>query len=119
MTLTHELDRATWSTYFDAVSERMFNLPASIELTGAGTPRRVAASRVALQALTYDAREDVFEAAVARGGSPVRSVLRRMITHPERIIIDGPPDMPPTRITVDADGVRTVIRVGWHADFAG
>jgi hypothetical protein len=120
MPLIRELDREGWSEYLDAVSRELLNTPASIEIVpDAGFPA-VEAAHQALQTLTYDQRNDVFEVAVARGGPRLPSVLRHLVDHPIRIAVDSVSLLAPLTIAVDGhDGVRTVIRIERQAEFAG
>jgi hypothetical protein len=67
---------------------------------------------LALQAMTYDHRDDVFEVAGARGGARLPSVLRHMVNHPARIEVDSHTLLPPMTIAVDGqDGGRIVITI--------
>lgn len=112
MEATRELAHETWSEYFDAASKELLNAQVSIKIVGAAGPPRVQAEHLALQALVYDRRDDVFEVAVARGGPHVPSVLRHMVDHPERVAVDTDTMLAPMTIAVDGrDGLRTVIRV--------
>jgi Family of unknown function (DUF5335) len=75
------------------------------------------AEHLALQALTYDWRDDVFEVAVARGGPRLPAVLRHVVDHPERVVVDSQTVIAPITIAVDArDGVRTVIKIEDEAE---
>jgi hypothetical protein len=120
MDATHELAHDRWSGYFDELSAELFNAEVSIEIIGGPGPAEVEASGLALQALAYDYRDDVFEVAGARGAAHVPSVVRHLVDHPERIAVDGAPAMAPTTITIDGgDGVRTVVRIKRAAEFGG
>lgn len=111
--------REHWSDYLDAMSGELLNELVSIEIDAATAPL-VEADRLALQTLTYDRRNDVFEVAAARGAPHIPSVLRHLVDHPTRIAVDGPTSLPPTKIVVDAaDGVRTVITIGRMPAFTG
>jgi hypothetical protein len=117
---TRELTRSSWGSYFDSFSDRMLNLPVTIELVSGSSAPQVEARHLALQALIYDRRTDVFEVAAARGAVPVRSVLRHMISNPTRITVDSPPGLAPMTIAIeDRDGVRTIVRLRFFADFSG
>jgi hypothetical protein len=75
---------------------------------------------MALQAVGYDRRDDVFEVAAARGGPHLPSVLRHMVDHPERIVVDSWTLLAPMTISVDGrDGVRTVIKIADQPEFGG
>jgi len=75
---------------------------------------------MALQLLTYDRRDDVFEVAAAQGGPHLPRVLRHMVDRPTRIEVDSPTSLAPTTIVVTAwDGVRTVVKVLQEGAFAG
>ncbi len=117
---SHELLPETWSEYFDAASKELLNAPVSIEIVAAPAPPMVEARHLALQALAYDRRDDVFEVAVARGGPRLPSVLRHMVDHPARVEVDNRTMLAPMTIAVEGrDGVLTVIRIEREPDFSG
>lgn len=117
---TRELAHETWSEYFDAVSKELLNAPVSIEITAESGPTMIEAERLALQALAYDRRDDVFEVTVARGGPHLPSVIRHLVDHPARIEVDSQTMLAPMTIAVDAqDGIRTVITVEREPEFTG
>jgi hypothetical protein len=117
---TREVAREAWSEYLDAVSLELLNAPVSIEVIAAPGPPVVEAERLALQALAYDRRDDVFEVAAARGGPHPPSVLRHMVDHPARIEVDSDTMLAPMTIAVEGrDGVRTVISIERDAEFTG
>ena len=120
MQATRELARETWSKYFDHVSDDLLNRVISIEIVDAGRPPAVEASRMALQLLTYDRRDDVFEVAAAQGGPRLPQVLRHMVDRPTQIEVDSWTSLAPTTIVVTGgDGVRTVVKVLQEGAFAG
>ncbi len=121
-----ELAPEAWSEYLDALSVEMLNAQVSIEIIPRPGKSMIEAGRLALQALTYDHRDDVFEVAAARGGvggaggtgSP--STLRHLVDHPARIEVDSPVLLAPMTIAVDgSDGVRTVIRIAREPEYSG
>jgi Family of unknown function (DUF5335) len=117
---TRDLVRESWSAYLETISEALLNETVSIEVIESPTPPLVEASRLALQVLTYDRRNDVFEIAAARGGPHLPSVLRHWVEHPTRIAVDSPTTLAPSTIVVEnAGGGRTVIRIGRAAAFSG
>jgi hypothetical protein len=117
---TRELAPETWAEYLNSVTEDLRNQPISIEIVDPEAPPAFEAKRLALQMLTYDRRDDVFEVAAAQGGPRLPSVLRHLVDHPTRIGVDSPASLAPTQIVVDArDGVRTVIRIHGEGAFAG
>jgi hypothetical protein len=61
----------------------------SIEVIVSPGPPEVEASPLALQALVYDRRDDLFEIAAARGGPHLPSVLRHLVDHPARIAVNS------------------------------
>ena len=65
---TRELASETWAEYFDALSRELLHAPTTIEVIEPSGPANVEARHLALHALTYDRRDDVFEVAVDRGG---------------------------------------------------
>jgi Family of unknown function (DUF5335) len=120
MQATRELVPESWSQYFDAISEDLLNDWVSIEIIDSPTPPMFETHRLALQVLTYDRRNDVFEVAAAEGGPYVPSVLRHFVDHPMRIAVDSWTSLAPKTIVVDGrDGVRTVIRIDREPAFTG
>ena len=115
-----ELAKEAWSEYFDAVSRELLHSDVSIEVIATPDEPMVEARHLALQALAYDRRDDVFEVTAARGGPHLPSTLRRMVDHPERIVVDSWTLLAPMTISVDSrDGVRTVVRIGSSPAFSG
>lgn len=120
MEATRELARETWSEFFDALSKELLNAPVSIEVIATPGSPVVEAKRMALHALAYDRRDDVFEVAVARGGPHLPSLLRHMIDRPARIKVDSQTMLAPVTIAVDGpDDVRTVITIESEPEFSG
>ena len=116
---TRELAHETWAEYFDALSRELLNAPVSIEIERTGQKPAIEAERLALQLLTYDRRDDVFEVSAARGGPHLPSVVRHLVDHPRRIAVDSHTMLAPMTIAVDGvDGARTVIRVGRDAEIS-
>jgi hypothetical protein len=97
-----ELAQETWSEYFDALSKELTNAPVSIEIAQAIGPPMREAERMALQTLTYDRRDDVFEVAVACGGPHLPGVLRHLVDHPQRVAVDSQAMLAPMTISVAA-----------------
>lgn len=111
-TATRELPSETWAEYFDALSRELLHAPTSIEVVDPSGPASLEATHLALEALTYDRRDDVFEVAVARRGRHLPSVLRHLVDHPARVAVDNHTMLTPMTIAVDGpDGVRTMIRI--------
>jgi hypothetical protein len=109
---THELAHETWAEYFDATSRELLNAPVSIEQEASRWPQQEEVRRLALQLLTYDRSNDVFEIAATRSGPDVPGVVRHTVEHPRRVIVDSSTLLPPMTIAVDnRDGVRTVVRI--------
>ena len=77
-----ELAQEAWDEYFDSLSKELLNAPVTIEVTSPSRAHGVEARRLALQALSYDRRSDVFEVAAARGGPRLPSSLRHLVDHP-------------------------------------
>jgi hypothetical protein len=116
---TRELAQEAWAEYLDAVSRELLNASVSIEIVPRSTPPMPQATQLALQAVAYDQRDDVFEVAAARGGPRLPSVLRHMVDHPKRILVDSSTLLAPMTIAVDgSDGVRTVIRIADEPEFS-
>jgi len=119
-TTTRELASETWAEYFDALGRELLHAPTSIEVIEPSGPAIVEARHLALHALTYDRRDDVFEVAVAQGGPHLPSVLRHMVDHPARVAVDNHTMLAPMTIAVDGpDGVRTMIRIEHDPDVGG
>jgi hypothetical protein len=119
-TTTRELASETWAEYFDALSRELLHAPTSIEVVDASGPAIVEVKHLALHALTYDRREDVFEVAVARGGPHLPGLLRRLVDHPARVAVDNHTMLAPMTIAVEGrDGLRTMIRIEHDPDFSG
>jgi hypothetical protein len=120
MYATRELAHEAWAEYLDAISRELLNAPVSIEIVAAPEPPVVQAEGLALQALAYDRRDDVFEVAVARGGPHLPGTLRHLVDHPARIAVDGHAMLAPMTIAVDGqDGVQTVITIAREPEFTG
>jgi len=119
-TTTRELASETWAEYFDALSRELLHAPTTIEVVDSCGPGGVEARHLALHALTYDGRDDVFEVAVAHGGPHLPAVLRHLVDHPARIAVDNYTMLAPMTIAVDGqDGARTTIRIEDDPDFGG
>jgi Family of unknown function (DUF5335) len=117
---TRELASDTWAEYFDALSRELLHAPTSIEVVDPSGPTNVEARHLALHALTYDRRDDVFEVAVARGGPHLPAVLRHLVDHPSRVAVDNHTMLAPMTIAVDGrDGLRTMIRIEYDPDIGG
>jgi hypothetical protein len=115
-----ELAPEAWSEYLDAVSKELLNAEVSIEIISPPDDAQTQASHLALQAVGYDYRDDVFEVAAARGGSHLPGTLRHLVDHPQRIITDSWTLLAPMTIAVDGrDGVRTVVKIARDPDFVG
>lgn len=120
MQATRELAHEAWSEYLEALSKELLDAPVSIEIIRAPEPPVVQADRLALQALTYDRRNDVFEIAAARGTPRLPAMLRHLVDHPARIAVDSHTLLAPLSIAVDGqDGVRTVITIEREPEFTG
>ena len=112
MPATRELAREAWAEYLDAVSRDMPGTPVSIEVIPDLGGLAAQAADLALQAMTYDQRTDVFEVAVAHAGPRPPRVVRHLVDHPVRIAVDSPWLLAPLTIAVDGDdGVRMVVRI--------
>jgi Family of unknown function (DUF5335) len=120
MQATRELVPESWSERLEAISEDLLNESVSIEIIDSPNAPMIEADHLALQVLSYDRRNDVFEVAAAQGGPRMPSVLRHFVDHPTRIAVDSGTSLAPTTIVVDGrDGVRTVIRIGRDPVFTG
>ena len=116
-TATPDLPSESWAEYFDALSRELLRAPTSIEVGDPSGPASVEARHVALHALTYDRRNDVFEVAVARSGPHPPGVLLHHVDHPARVAVDDRTMLAPMTIAVDGrDGLRTMIRIEQDPD---
>jgi Family of unknown function (DUF5335) len=107
-----ELAPEAWSEYLDAVSKELPGAEVSLEIITAPDEIQVAARHLALMAVGYDNRDDVFVLAAARDGESLPSMLRHFVDHPRRIVTDSWTLLAPMTIAVDGrDGVRTVVRI--------
>lgn len=111
METTRDLAPDLWAEYFDALSKELMNAPVSIEIVDASGPPAIEASHLDLRVLSYDARDDVFEVAVARRSRHL-PLLHHLVDKPERVTVDSYTMLAPLTITVyRRDGVRTLIRI--------
>src|SRR5947209_2773831 len=107
-TATRELASETWAEYFDALGRELLHAPTSIEMGDPRGPVTVEAKHLALHALSYDRRDDVFEVAVAGGVHICPGVLRHLVGHPARVAVNNHTMLAPMTIAVDGrDGIRT------------
>lgn len=117
---TRELPHESWAEYLQEVTLELRNRPVTVEVTTPSHKPAVEASRMALQTLMYDRRDDVFEVSAAHGGPRLPTVLRHLVDHPVRIEVNGPPAITPNVISVvDDAGVETVVRIGSEIAFTG
>ena len=120
MDVARELAPEAWGEYLDAVSRELLNAHVSIEVVTPPDQPMVRAQHLALQGLAYDDRGDVFEVAAAQGGPHLPGMLRRMVDHPERIVVDSWTLLAPMTIQVDGkDGVSTVVRIEREPELGG
>jgi hypothetical protein len=62
----------------------------------------------------------VFEVAAAQGGPHLPGVVRHMVDHPQRILVDSSMLAAPITIIVDdREGARTLIKIEHPPDFSG
>lgn len=119
-TTTRDLASESWAEYFDALSRELLHAPTSIEVGDPSGPASVEATHLALHALTYDRRNDVFEVAVALERPHLRGVLRHLVDHPARVTVDSQTMLAPMTIAVDGrDGLRTMIRIEHDPNVGG
>jgi Family of unknown function (DUF5335) len=117
VTALREIASEDWASFLDRATGELYNAEVSIEIVGVPN---MEARGLALQALSYDPRDDVFEVSAAHGDAHVPGVLRHLIGHPKRIAVDSPDTMAPTVVAVDdRDGTRTVIRIERPPEFSG
>jgi Family of unknown function (DUF5335) len=117
---TRELPRERWAKYLQDATDELRNTPVVIKVTGPESGPGVEANRMALQALIYDRRDDVFEVSAAHGGPHLPATLRHLVDHPTRIEVDSLAAPIATMISVIAgDGVRTDVRIAREGSFVG
>ena len=116
-TTTRELASEAWAEYFDALSRELLYAPTTIEVVDRSGLASVEARHLALHALTYDRRDEIFEVAVAQGGPHLPAVLRHLVDHPARVAVDNDTMLAPMTISVDgSDGMCTTIRIDYDPD---
>jgi uncharacterized protein DUF5335 len=119
-TATRELARETWAEYFDALGRELLHAPTSIEVEDPSGPLGIEAKHLALHALSYDRRDDMFEVAVAQGGPHLPGVLRHLVDRPVRVVVDNHTMLTPITIAVDGrDGIRTTVRIEYDPQDSG
>ncbi|MER7519255.1 DUF5335 family protein [Streptomyces sp. NPDC126499] len=109
MAYTRVLDRGTWTTALDELTEAHGGELVSIEVLDPAIGHQYAAERLPFSYLTYDPKDDVVIVAVG-GRSPRDPVaLRHMVRHPKEIDIStvGVPE-PAVRV-LDGDDAATLI----------
>jgi hypothetical protein len=105
------IEQTRWGEYLGELSRRAEGYPTTIEIMAAGLGDQTEARSVPLRELAYDPHEGI---AVSVGGTtpehPV--VLRHVIAHPQRLEVADEPGIPSALMIDDADGTRTLIRLG-------
>lgn len=115
-----EVPRERWVEELEAVASELMDARTVIEIQvpelGAQTEER----GLLLRALTYDARDDVIEVAVVRPRPGGEDVLRHMVDHPTRLLVDSREGILPRAIAVDdTAGTRTLVQVVDDTPFSG
>ena len=117
---TRELPRHRWAPELDEITAERRLASTVVEVHDAGRPAASKERGVLLHALAYDARDDVFEVAVARPRPGGEDVLRHVVDHPSRVLVDSREGILPRAIAVDDDaGNRTLVRLVDDAPFTG
>ena len=99
---TREIARMDWQAFFDRVSEALRGKVIEIEVDSLDFGAQVEATKLSLNGLTYDPRDDAFIV--------VTDVLEHVIRAPQGIFIaDGEAGMQSLEI-LSADGSKQIVR---------
>jgi Family of unknown function (DUF5335) len=106
---TQELPRDRWTSYFDDFSRRIGTVEVTVEVEAPDLGTQIEADRVLLTGVTYDHGDDVLVIGLdAPGGE--REDAERVISHPQRIFVEGEFAEEGMAIAVeDAEGQRTIV----------
>jgi hypothetical protein len=111
---TQEIPKEQWRAYFDDLSRRMGTVEATVEVDAADLGAQSQADRVVVTGISYDDADDVLMVALDVPGGH-RGEAERLISSPQRVLVDG--TFPSDRMAIavdDGDGRRTLVRM-WRS----
>ncbi|MGA2319186.1 MAG: DUF5335 family protein [Solirubrobacteraceae bacterium] len=112
MSTTTELATEKWVEYFDAIAEGVEESLVTIEVMSEELGDQTDVTRLPLQAIGYDPKDDVLEISVGGRSVHYPVVLRHFISAPRTISVEeSSPLRPVSMLVTDASGVRTLIRL--------
>ena len=98
---TYEIPREAWRSYFEALTDVLGAVEATVEVVGRDVGAQVADERQILTDMTYDDRDDVIVVGLDAPGSTAERV-EHLIEHPQQILVaTGEP--PPLEVTYDIE----------------
>lgn len=100
---THRLERNQWQNYFDRVSRMLEGRQAEIEIAGLGIGAQREQAWTALNGLTYDPKDDVFEVATDE--------VDHLIEGPKDILVEDAGAMLASVEVIDADDNHQIIKL--------
>ncbi len=98
---TRELERSQWKDYFDSVSQHIGAERVDVEVAGTTLGDQIEVEWMALNGLTYDPKDDVFEV--------VTDAVDHLIHHPRNIYVDDTVEGLHSVEVIDADGNKQII----------
>lgn len=98
---TRELKRSQWKDYFDSVSQRIGSERVEVEVAGTTLGAQIEVEWIALNGLSYDPKDDVFEV--------VTDEIDHLIHHPQAIYIDDSIEGLHSVEVIDADGNKQIV----------
>ncbi|MEU7056478.1 DUF5335 family protein [Streptomyces sp. NPDC046197] len=103
------LDRGTWETVLNQMTEEHDGESVSIEVLDPEVGHQYEAERLPFGTLTYDPKDDIV--AVSVGGRSARYpvVLRHLVSHPREVDVTTQDIPEPAVRIVDQDGTATLI----------
>lgn len=98
---TRELERSRWKDYFDSVSHRIGGERVDVEVAGTTLGDQIEVEWMALNGLTYDPKDDIFEI--------VTDEVDHLIHHPRNIYVDDTIEGLRSVEVIDADGNKQIV----------
>lgn len=107
-----EIPRGAWQEALELLTKEHEGHEVTIEVVDEELGDQEEATRLPLNAIEYDRKDDVVVVAVGGHSARFPVVFRHIINHPQTIWVH-PPGPAPTQAVwiVDANGVETVIRL--------
>jgi hypothetical protein len=106
----HELSRDEWFPFFEAVTKERDGQLVTIEVVDQTYGDQLEAEKLPFAYIEYDKKDDVFIVGVGGKDSRYPVVLRHMVSHPTRILVDG--TVPGLVWAIDVfedDGTQTIV----------